>query len=65
MAVHDRCRTGDIAAAVQAELDQAGYGIVRDLSGPRVSHSIHEDPTFPTTAAPAPALAGRWHDYCH
>lgn len=59
MAVHDRCRTGDIAAAVQAELDAAGYGIVRDLVGHGVGHSIHEDPNIPNYGR---AGTGPWLD---
>lgn len=40
-------RTGDIAAAVQAVLEPAGYGIVRDLVGHGVGHHVHEDPNIP------------------
>lgn len=40
-------RVGDIAAAVQAVLDQAKYGIVRDLVGHGVGHELHEDPNIP------------------
>lgn len=46
-AVHDRVRTGDIAAAVQKVLDKGGYGIVRDLVGHGVGHHVHEDPNIP------------------
>ncbi len=38
---------GDIAAAIQAVLDQGGYGIVRDLVGHGVGHELHEDPNLP------------------
>lgn len=47
MAVHDKVRTGDIGAAVQAVLDKFGYGIVRDLVGHGVGHDMHEDPNIP------------------
>ncbi len=47
MAVHNRVRTGDIAASVQAELEKFGYGIVQDLVGHGVGHSLHEDPNIP------------------
>jgi methionyl aminopeptidase len=43
----DGCRVGDIGSAVQAVLDQAGYGIVRDLVGHGVGHAVHEDPNIP------------------
>jgi len=47
MAVHDNVRVGDIASAVQAELEAAGYGIVEDLVGHGVGHELHEDPNIP------------------
>ena len=40
-------RTGDIGNAVQSVLEPAGYGIVRDLVGHGVGHSLHEDPNIP------------------
>lgn len=46
-AVHDRVRTGDIGAAVEAVLKKQGYGIVRDLVGHGVGHLVHEDPNVP------------------
>lgn len=59
MAVHDRVRTGDIAAAVQAELDRFGYGIVEDLVGHGVGHELHEDPNIPNYGR---ANTGPWLD---
>lgn len=59
MAVHDRVRTGDIAAAVQAELDRAKYGIVQDLVGHGVGHELHEDPNIPNSGR---ANTGPWLD---
>lgn len=46
-AAHGSCRTGDIAAAVQAVLQPAGYGIVRDLVGHGVGDEVHEEPNVP------------------
>ena len=46
-AVHGGCKTGDIAAAVQAQLERGGYGIVRDLVGHGVGHQMHEEPNVP------------------
>ena len=59
MAVHDRVRVGDIAAAVQKELDAAKYGIVRDLVGHGVGHELHEDPNIPNYGR---AGSGPWLD---
>ncbi len=41
------CRIGDIAAAIQGVLDEAGLGIVRELVGHGVGHDLHEDPNIP------------------
>ena len=46
-AVRGGCKTGDIGAAVEAVLKPAGYGIVRDLVGHGVGHSLHEEPNVP------------------
>lgn len=40
-------KVGDISAAVQAVLDEYGFGIVRDLVGHGVGHELHEDPNIP------------------
>lgn len=45
--VKDGVMTGDIGAAVQDVLDKHSYGIVRDLVGHGVGHSVHEDPNIP------------------
>lgn len=50
MAVKPGAKTGDIGYAVQAVLDKAGYGIVRDLVGHGVGHELHEEPNIPNTA---------------
>lgn len=51
-AVHDRVRTGDIGAAVQAVLNKGKFGIVRDLVGHGVGHNLHEDPNIPNYGRP-------------
>jgi methionyl aminopeptidase len=40
-------RLGDIGAAIQAEAEGAGYGIVRDLVGHGIGRQFHEDPQVP------------------
>lgn len=45
--VKNGTKTGDIAAAVQAVLDQAKLGIVRELVGHGVGHELHEPPEVP------------------
>lgn len=46
-AIHGATHVGDIAASIQAVLDKAKYGIVRDLVGHGVGHELHEDPNIP------------------
>jgi len=57
--VHDRVRTGDIGAAVEAILNRYKYGIVRDLVGHGVGHYLHEDPNIPNYGRPN---TGPWLD---
>jgi methionyl aminopeptidase len=46
-AVSDGCRVGDISEAVESRINQKKYGIVRDLVGHGVGHSLHEEPNIP------------------
>lgn len=43
----DGVRVGQISTAIQNVLDKNGLGIVRDLVGHGVGHSLHEDPNIP------------------
>ena len=38
---------GDISSAVQDHCEQAGYGIVRELTGHGIGRDMHEDPQVP------------------
>ena len=38
---------GDISAAVQDYCEQAGYGVVRELTGHGIGREMHEDPQVP------------------
>lgn len=40
-------RLGDVGAAIQAQAEGAGYGIVRDLVGHGIGRQPHEDPQVP------------------
>lgn len=40
-------RVGDISAAIQAEAEAHGYGVVRELVGHGVGKSLHESPEVP------------------
>lgn len=37
-------RLGDISAAIQQEIEKAGFGVVRDFAGHGIGKSMHEDP---------------------
>ncbi len=43
----DGVKTGDIGAAVEKVMVKHGFGIVRDLVGHGVGHSVHEQPDVP------------------
>jgi methionyl aminopeptidase len=45
--VKDGVKTGDIGAAAEKVMTQYGFGIVRDLVGHGVGHSVHEEPDVP------------------
>ena len=38
---------GDIGAAVQGHCEQAGYGVVREVTGHGIGRQMHEDPPVP------------------
>ena len=59
----DRCHVGsrlsDISNAVQTVAEEAGFSVIRELSGHGVGRSMHEDPQIPNFGEPGrgPALA--------
>lgn len=40
-------RLGDVAVVIQAFVEDAGFGVVRDYAGHGVGRSMHEDPSVP------------------
>lgn len=49
-------RIGAISAAVQTVADQAGFGIVRTLTGHGVGHAVHEEPAIPNYGSSADGI---------
>ncbi len=45
-------RVGDISAAVEQVANEAGYGIVRELTGHGIGRSLWEDPSVPNYGRP-------------
>ncbi len=45
-------RVGDIGSTIQAVLENAGYGVVRELVGHGVGHAVHEEPNIPNYGKP-------------
>jgi methionyl aminopeptidase len=43
-------RTGDIGAAVQAEIERRGFSVCRELTGHGIGRTIHEPPTVANVA---------------
>ena len=43
----DGNRLGDISAAVQDMVEDAGYSVVRDFVGHGIGKNLHEDPQIP------------------
>ena len=52
-------RKGDIGAAIQAVLEGAGYGVVRNYTGHGVGRAMHEPPTMPNYGKPGTGLVMR------
>src|SRR5207302_7672171 len=52
-------RIGDISAAVQQHVEQAGFSVVRSFVRHGIGRDMHEDPQVPTfgIAAPGPRLS--------
>jgi len=50
-AIKEPVRTGDIAAAIEKVLHEGRLGIVRELVGHGIGHSMHESPDIPNYGA--------------
>ena len=61
-AVRAGAHTGDIGAAVQAVLERAGLGIVRELVGHGVGHEMHMAPDVPNYGKPGTGAVLRTGD---
>ena len=45
-------RLGDISAAIQAEVEKHGFGVVRDFAGHGIGKQLHEDPELLNYGSP-------------
>ncbi|MGA9532255.1 MAG: type I methionyl aminopeptidase [Anaerolineales bacterium] len=45
-------RTGDVSAAIQETVENAGFNVVREYTGHGVGRSMHEDPQVPNFGRP-------------
>jgi methionyl aminopeptidase len=45
-------RLGDVSAAVQRRVEEAGFSVVRDFVGHGIGRSMHEDPQIPNYGVP-------------
>lgn len=45
-------RIGDVSAAVQETVEQAGFSVVRDFVGHGIGRALHEEPQVPNFGAP-------------
>jgi methionyl aminopeptidase len=44
---------GDVQAAIQAVIEAAGFGIIRDLTGHGIGSELHEEPQIPNYGRPS------------
>ena len=52
-------RKGDIGAAIQAVIEDAGFGVVRNYVGHGVGHEMHEPPSMPNYGTAAISASAR------
>jgi methionyl aminopeptidase len=55
-AMHQGNRTGDVSAAIQAVVEQAGFNVVREYTGHGVGREMHEDPQVPNYGRPGTGI---------
>ena len=49
-------RLGDVQAAIQAVIEQRGYGLVRELTGHGIGRALHEAPDIPNYGEPGQGI---------
>lgn len=52
-------RIGDLAHAIQAYAENAGFSVVRELIGHGIGQQVHESPDVPNYGQPATACVSR------
>lgn len=54
--IHTGIYVGDISSFIQTKVEEAGYSIVKELTGHGVGRSLHEDPFIPNYGEPKTGL---------
>jgi len=58
-AVRPGARLGDVGAAIQRDVERAGFSVVRDFAGHGVGRHLHEDPQIPNFGRPGDGVVLR------
>jgi len=57
--VRPGARLGDVGAAIQRDVERAGFSVVRDFAGHGVGRHLHEDPQIPNFGRPGDGVVLR------